>query len=322
MKKILCLILLILMLSCVSCRPKQVSYEDRVVITGDYFTIDGKIENKNGEYFSGAKYILKEITKEEYDIKNGENVFGIVVPRKKPKTEYFSIELYLLITETNQYEHATLTNIICGKNSFDLFNCDFIINSGTEDISGELHFWVDVLNKNLNRSLSSVSVYVNDYCFYANVVNPLMPLINGIGLSIDNYNKVQGNEYFTKLKYTLKEITKEEYESAKGVNVFIDEGCNYFDITKYLSIELCVWLNETNEYVRMDITNLKYIRNDKYRYEGNFSISINDNVINGQIAISPLQGYNKFVDPQYTYFNIYNDDFSFSTYIFITTYVN
>ena len=58
----------------------------------------------------------------------------------------------------------------------------------------------------------------------------LEPLIEG---TYTSYNE-EKNETFSKGKFTIKEITKEEYEEAKGINVFIDGYIPQKDEKRYL----------------------------------------------------------------------------------------
>lgn len=103
MKKICILFSLMIMLLCSGCELKR-----EPLLEGTYVSYD----EKNTEVFSDAKFTIKEITKEEYELANGENVFiDAASPYYKDEKIYLSIELYLYAIETEQYEFATLTEL-------------------------------------------------------------------------------------------------------------------------------------------------------------------------------------------------------------------
>lgn len=60
------------------------------------------------------------------------------------------------------------------------------------------------------------------------------------------------NELFSKIKLELYQIDDEKYLSSKGINVIHDISITEYD--KYFSFELYLYLNEINEYVKINLT--------------------------------------------------------------------
>ena len=107
----------------------------------------------------------------------------------------------------------------------------------------------------------------------------LEPLIEG---TYTSYNE-EKNETFSKGKFTIKEITKEEYEEAKGINVFIDGYIPQKDEKRYLSIELYLYSVETNQYEKVKLIDIEYSTGTGQCYYGGvyfyFSLKIVDNIL-------------------------------------------
>lgn len=102
----------------------------------------------------------------------------------------------------------------------------------------------------------------------------LEPLIEG---TYTSYNE-EKNETFSKGKFTIKEITKEEYEEANGVNVFIDGYIPQKDEKRYLSIELYLYSVETNQYEKVKLIDIEYSTGTGHCYYGNAYLEIGDKV--------------------------------------------
>jgi len=102
MKKILVAISIIMLLICAGCVPKLNPIE-----TGEYYA-DGEKENK---VFKKAKLEIYEITKEEYELANGINVFEDATYRGRENHRYLSIKIYVYSEETQNYELVTLSEI-------------------------------------------------------------------------------------------------------------------------------------------------------------------------------------------------------------------
>ena len=60
------------------------------------------------------------------------------------------------------------------------------------------------------------------------------------------------NELFSKIKLELYQIDDEKYLSSKGINVIQDISITEYD--KYFSFKLYLYLNEINEYVKINLT--------------------------------------------------------------------
>ena len=95
MKKICILLSLIFVLMCSGCGIKM-----EPILEGTYYSYD----EENNETFSKAKFIIKEISKEEYEQANGKNVFIDGSTYFKEDKIYLSIEFYLYAIATEQYE--------------------------------------------------------------------------------------------------------------------------------------------------------------------------------------------------------------------------
>lgn len=102
----------------------------------------------------------------------------------------------------------------------------------------------------------------------------LEPLIEG---TYTSYNE-EKNETFSKGKFTIKEITKEEYEEAKGINVFIDGYIPQKDEKRYLSIELYLYSVETEQYEKVKLIDVKYSTGTGHCYYGEVYLEIGDKV--------------------------------------------
>ena len=102
MKKILIAISIIMLLICAGCVPPLYPIE-----TGEYYA-EGEKENK---FFKKAKLEMYEITKEEYELANGINVFEDATYRGKENHRYLSIKIYVYSEETQNYELVTLSEI-------------------------------------------------------------------------------------------------------------------------------------------------------------------------------------------------------------------
>ena len=102
MKKILIAISIFMLLICAGCVPKLNPIE-----TGEYYA-EGEKENK---FFKKAKLEMYEITKEEYELANGINVFEDATYRGKENHRYLSIKIYVYSEETQNYELVTLSEI-------------------------------------------------------------------------------------------------------------------------------------------------------------------------------------------------------------------
>ena len=102
MKKILIAISIFMLLICAGCVPKLNPIE-----TGEYYA-DGEKENK---VFKKAKLEMYEITKEEYELANGINVFEDATYRGRENHRYLSIKIYVYSEETQNYELVTLSEI-------------------------------------------------------------------------------------------------------------------------------------------------------------------------------------------------------------------
>ena len=102
MKKILIAISIFMLLICAGCVPTLYPIE-----TGECYA-EGEKENK---FFKKAKLEMYEITKEEYELANGINVFEDATYRGKENHRFLSIKIYVYSEETQNYELVTLSEI-------------------------------------------------------------------------------------------------------------------------------------------------------------------------------------------------------------------
>ncbi len=105
-------------------------------------------------------------------------------------------------------------------------------------------------------------------------VPTMKPILEG---TYNSYNE-ENNETFSKATFTIKEISKEEYEEAKGVNIFIDGSTHQKEEKRYLSIELYLYSVETEQYELATLTNLEYALGTGHGYDGTIYLKINDKV--------------------------------------------
>ncbi len=111
--------------------------------------------------------------------------------------------------------------------------------------------------------------------------------------SDDVYPHTKESTLFSKAKYELKEITKEEYEEAKGENVFIDAYTLYKQEKRYMQVELHLMPLEEEEFILVNITNLQHkTSDDGYQYYGNIHIDLNN--IKYDETIMMDFGFNRF----------------------------
>lgn len=102
------------------------------------------------------------------------------------------------------------------------------------------------------------------------------PILEGTYVSYDEEN----TEVFSNAKFSIKEITKEEYEEANGENVFIDAS-TYLkdeDEKRYLFIELYLYSVETKQYELATLNDLDYRVGTGHCYSGKITLNINDNM--------------------------------------------
>lgn len=110
----------------------------------------------------------------------------------------------------------------------------------------------------------------------------LKPLIEG---TYTSYNE-EKNETFSKGKLTIKEITKEEYEEANGINVFIDGYIPQKDEKRYLSIELYLYAVETNQYELVKLIDIKYSTGTGHCYYGKAYLEIGEKRYESKMSIA------------------------------------
>ncbi len=140
-KGVLCLsVIFIMMLLCTSCDGAT-----RYLSTGNYelqyVTYYGMLDEPNlpTNYpeelmvFNKLKYELKEITEEEYEQANGQNVFIDIYSNYKPEKVYLYLEVYLYYAESEEVEKVECNNIEIaneGQNPYVyLGDCVFKINN-------------------------------------------------------------------------------------------------------------------------------------------------------------------------------------------------
>ncbi len=104
------------------------------------------------------------------------------------------------------------------------------------------------------------------------------PLLEGT-FSSDKFEfrNEETKDKFNQAKVTLKEITKEEYEKANGVNVFIDGYTSQIEEKRYLSIELYLYSTETEQYELVTLFDFDYIENTQQVFHSKSYLKVNNN---------------------------------------------
>lgn len=99
---------------------------------GVYISENGVLEGE----FSKMKYIIEEISTDEYNLANGENVFLDPTSYKKPR--YLSMKLYLLPSNTLDYELVTITNLKYDRITGDAYTGDAYLKLGDKIYESEM----------------------------------------------------------------------------------------------------------------------------------------------------------------------------------------
>ena len=116
-----------MLLICAGCVPPLYPIE-----TGEYYA-EGEKENK---FFKKAKLEMYEITKEEYELANGINVFEDATYRGKENHRYLSIKIYVYSEETQNYELVTLSEIKFAEGTPHCYDGKSYLKIGDTEYSG------------------------------------------------------------------------------------------------------------------------------------------------------------------------------------------
>lgn len=100
------------------------------------------------------------------------------------------------------------------------------------------------------------------------------PILEGTYASYDEEN----TEVFSEAKFTIKEITKEEYEEANGENVFIDASTYFNEEKRYIFIELYLYSVETEQYELATLNDLEYKEGTGHCYKGKITLNIDEDI--------------------------------------------
>lgn len=104
------------------------------------------------------------------------------------------------------------------------------------------------------------------------------PLLEGTYSSDKfEFRNEETKDKFNQAKVTLKEITKEEYEKANGVNVFIDGYTSQIEEKRYLSIELYLYATETEQYELVTLFDIDYVENTQQVFQSKSYLKVNNN---------------------------------------------
>ena len=102
------------------------------------------------------------------------------------------------------------------------------------------------------------------------------PLLEGTFYSIEVSSKNEDmKDKFTEAKVTIKEITKEKYEGANGVNVLIDGYTSQIEEKRYLSIEIYLYVVETNQYEKVKLYDWYFIEGTQQVFHSKAYLNIN-----------------------------------------------
>lgn len=139
------------------------------------------------------------------------------------------------------------------------------------------------------------------------------PLLEGTYTSDKfTFHNEDMKDKFSQAKVTIKEITKEEYEKASGVNVFIDGYTSQIEEKRYLSIELYLYATETEQYELVTLFDFDYIENTQQVFHSKSYLKIDDNEYQGDKINSNTICYIHFNDDGLLYitlFDIYISEF-------------
>lgn len=311
MKKILILLLLSIVFSCIGCTTELYYILEGTFVSDD---ITGKFTGV--EYFSKLQYTISEISKEKYDLSCGQNTF---IGQKKKDLEnnrYLEIEMYLYSNETNKYEFVNITNMAFRKDTVYRYVGEFSVLVNDNLIDGEIALQLSCGKEEGFNNTNHGNFYIEnqDFCYHGCANSTTYPIVIGSGISEEEKKEMDGHEYFTEIRYDIYEITKEEYEESKGVNTFIDSSYKRYDVMKYLKIDVYVFLKETENYELVTIKNIENIKDDWQIYLGDIVININEEKVEGTIEINFVKGLSAYWSTNCVYIKISNYDFSFSTY--------
>lgn len=81
---------------------------------------------------------------------------------------------------------------------------------------------------------------------------------------------------FSKAKVTIKEITKEEYEEANGINVLIDGYTSQVEEKRYLEFKLYLYSIETEQYELVTLFDFNYIEGTHQVFHSSANLKINN----------------------------------------------
>ena len=91
---------------------------------------------KRKQSFQESKIRIYEITKEEYELANGINVFEDATYRGKENHRYLSIKIYVYSEETQNYELVTLSEIKFAEGTPHCYNGKSYLKIGDTEYSG------------------------------------------------------------------------------------------------------------------------------------------------------------------------------------------
>lgn len=212
--------------------------------------------------FVKGKYIIKEISLDEYNQAGGKNVFIDASSKKTPR--YLSLQLYLLSSQTQKYELVTVTNLKYLEGTGDVYKGDA---------------YLELLGVEYNSRMTYISsMYaINVFTFDSVFVHEKYKFTEGTYQSVQV--KVNNNESqkYESAKVTIKEITKDEYDNYNE-NVFVGQYDN-----QYIHMELFIYDKDKEEYVQISFKNITYGRRTKY--EGEYTVNLNGELIEGKMYI-------------------------------------
>ncbi|MCM1259905.1 MAG: hypothetical protein NC182_03085 [Prevotella sp.] len=90
-----------------------------------------------------------------------------------------------------------------------------------------------------------------------------------------NFHNEDMKDVFSEAKVTIKEITKEEYEEANGINVFIDGYTSQIEEKRYLSIEIYLYSIETEQYEKVKLYDWYFIEGTQQIFHSKAYLNIN-----------------------------------------------
>ena len=290
MKKIISILLALISVNCIvfavsGCRLPTI----RLFTVGTYETYEVE-----GEPFTKAKFVLRAISKEEFESSNSINVIKNE-SKDKSNNIYYGFELFMYDDDQSDFVQLTVSDVTL-KHKPGIYDGTAVLNSGDKQITYDFRLFygspvseitfTDVNEDNEQRSFGILCVH--------NVTG-----------TYETFEKI-GNEIFTKVRYSIKPIDKEEYDAANGINV-IENYCFDLHNATFCSFELFLLDGSQPLDCQVKISECSF-HLTTYSYNGIIEYDLNDRHIR--------RNFDFYFEEPYPEIRIYaNEEFSESLYL-------